>query len=281
MTLAACFLCGEAFPAQARDIKLSTWNLDWLSLRQTGDPALPDDVHGRKPRDFIRLHQYATHLNADLIAFQEVDGPEPAAQVFDPQTYQIILSNAPVIQRVGLAVRRPLNVTVNEELSALDVTAPDAPHHLRTGLDVTVSDGKSHLRILVVHLKTGCWDQPLTQRKHSCPTLYQQFQVLEDWIAERQDEGEPYAVLGDFNRRLTMHDPLMQQIKHDAPVLLTTAGKASPCWNGEYFIDHILLGNEARSWLVPESLRVMTYQNDSAPEGLSDHCPVSVRLHLP
>ena len=274
-------MCGEAFPAQARDIKLSTWNLDWLSLKQTGDPALPDDVHGRKPDDFIRLHQYATHLNADIIAFQEVDGPEPAARVFDPQTYQIILSQAPVIQRVGLAVKRPLHVTVNEELSALDVAGPEASHHLRTGLDVTVSDGTEHLRILVVHLKTGCWDQPLTQRKHSCPTLYQQFQILEDWIAERQDEGEPYAVLGDFNRRLTLHDPLMQQIEHDAPVLLTTAGKASPCWGGEYFIDHIMLGNEARSWLIPDSLRVMTYRNDTLPDGLSDHCPVSVRLHLP
>ncbi|GAD11185.1 hypothetical protein GFGA_1d0180 [Gluconobacter frateurii NBRC 103465] len=274
-------MCGEAFPAQARDIKLSTWNLDWLSLKQTGDPALPDDVHGRKPNDFIRLHHYATHLNADIIAFQEVDGPEPAARVFDPQTYQIILSQAPVIQRVGLAVKRPFNVKVNEELSALDVTGPEASHHLRTGLDVTVSDGTSHLRILVVHLKTGCWDQPLTQRKHSCPTLYQQFQILEDWIAERQDEGEPYAILGDFNRRLTLHDPLMQQIEHDAPVLLTTAGKASPCWSGEYFIDHIMLGNDARSWLIPDSLRVMTYRNDTLPDGLSDHCPVSVRLHLP
>lgn len=55
-------------------------------------------------------------------------------------------------------------MTVNEELSALDVTGPEASHHLRTGLDVTVSDGTEHLRILVIHLKTGCWDRSVKRR---------------------------------------------------------------------------------------------------------------------
>ncbi|EHH69184.1 endonuclease/exonuclease/phosphatase family protein [Gluconobacter morbifer] len=73
----------------------------------------------------------------------------------------------------------------------------------------------------------------------------------------------------------------MQHIEADAPVLLTTADKASPCWGGEYFIDHILLGNAVRTWLRPDSLRVMTYRQDTDPAGLSDHCPVSVHLDWP
>lgn len=201
--------------------------------------------------------------------------------MFSPSDYQIILTPDAVVQRVGVAVRRDLNVTVNDELSALNVAAPTAEHQLRGGLDVTINDGRASLRLLVVHLKTGCWDQPLNQRAHSCPTLYQQIRIVQDWMLERQDEGEAYAVAGDFNRRLTLHDPLMQQIQSDTPVTLTTSGKASPCWGGEYFIDHILLGNQARNWLVPDSLRVMTYKNDTRPTGLSDHCPVSVTLHMP
>lgn len=279
--LAGLVLTGSMEPVSARTLKLSTWNMDWLTLRPSGDPALPEDVPGGEHRDFSKLAAYARHLDSDVVAFEEVDGPVAASRVFSSQTYQIILTPDPVVQRVGVAVRRDLRVTVNDELSALNVAGPNAPHQLRGGLDVTVSDGQASLRLLVVHLKTGCWDQPLNQRQHSCPTLYQQVRIMQDWMLERQDEGEAYAVLGDFNRRLTPHDPLMQQIEAEAPVTLTTAGRASPCWGGEYFIDHILLGNAARDWLVPDSLRVMTYKNDTLPAGLSDHCPVSVRLEMP
>ena len=52
---------------------------------------------------------------------------------------------------------------------------------------------------------------------------------------------------------------------------------------GGSFIDHILAGGAARSWMVPDSLRVMVYREtaDAAKEQLSDHCPVSVRFRLP
>ena len=267
--------------ASAESLKLATWNMDWLTLRHDGDPELPNDVHPRKPEDFERLRSYAKHLNADIIGFQEVDGTPAAERVFDTAQYQFVLSTDPVIQKVGLAVRRGLHIQINEPLSALNVASPTAAHQLRGGLDVTIKDGSASLRLLVVHLKTGCWDQPLKQRQHSCPTLYEQFAILENWMLERQDDGEAYAVLGDFNRRLTLHDPLMEQIEADEPVTLTTSGMASPCWGGEYFIDHIILGNAARSWLAPDSLRVMTYRNDTNRQGLSDHCPVSVTLALP
>lgn len=243
-------------------------------------------MKSRSARDFARLRAYADHLDADVIAFQEVDGPQAAARVFDPSRYTLVLSGEDIVQRVGIAVRRGLPVTLNGEVTGFDLPVPGDPHHLRYGLDVTVGAGKDRLRLLVVHLKSGCWDQPLAERGHSCPILYRQFETLDDWVLERQDEGDAYAVLGDFNRRLTEKDPLMVRLDSDAPLTLTTSGWASPCWGekysrGEYFIDHILLGNAARNWLVPGSLRVMTYRGDASPEGLSDHCPVSVRLDLP
>ena len=58
---------------------------------------------------------------------------------------------------VGLALLRGFEVTRNPDLLALDVTRPNAEHHLRSGLDVTISRRAGmRLRILVVHLKTGC-----------------------------------------------------------------------------------------------------------------------------
>ncbi|GBQ06882.1 endonuclease/exonuclease/phosphatase family protein [Saccharibacter floricola] len=266
---------------QAHPLKITTWNLDWLTDRPSDDPDLPADIPHRSDHDRERLRHYAQKLNSDIIALQEVDDTLSAEHLFDPSLYSVIMIPDPIVQRVGLAIRRPLNVTLNPELSALDVSRPHAQHHLRAGLDVTLHDGDASLRLLVVHLKAGCWERPLAERKHSCPTLYQQFHIIENWILDRQDDGMPFVILGDFNRRLVPNDPLMKQLNSDASLTLTTAGYASPCRGGKRFIDHIILGNSAQNWLIPDSLRVMTYRDDRSQKGLSDHCPVSVKLSLP
>src|SRR5271165_6767932 len=123
--------------AQAKDWKITTWNLDWLTLRPTGDPALPADVRARTPEDFERLHGYAMKLIADVVAFEEVDGTPAAAKLFDPAAYTLITINEDVVQRVGLAVRHGITVQQNADVSALDVEA-DAVHRLRDGLDATL-----------------------------------------------------------------------------------------------------------------------------------------------
>ncbi|MFT8421483.1 MAG: endonuclease/exonuclease/phosphatase family protein [Gluconacetobacter sp.] len=269
--------------AAARTIKISTWNLDWLTARPQGDPALPPDLHHRSDAGLRQLALYATRLNADIIGFQEVDSPALAARLFPPNRYRIVMSDDHVVQRVGLAVAAGLTVTRHPDLSALDVYPPDAPHHLRTGLDVTIDDGTASLRILIVHLKAGCRNAALADRRPACRTLARQLTVLDDWIAQRQDEGVAFLVMGDFNRNLTPSDPFFQQLETDGPLTLTTAGRASPCWGGTYFIDHILLGNQARAWLHPDSLRVLTYdaRDPAQAPDLSDHCPVSVGLEMP
>ena len=44
--------------AEARDLKLATWNLEWLTARADGDPALPEDVHPKIAADIAVLGRY-------------------------------------------------------------------------------------------------------------------------------------------------------------------------------------------------------------------------------
>ena len=272
-----------ATPAAARELKVATWNLDWLTLRRDGDPILPDNVHPKSAPDRLRLRAYALALDADIVALQEVDGPEAAATIFPPDHYRLFFTADAVVQRVGFAVRRGLEVQQNPDLAALDVQ-PEARFRLRSGADITLrTAGGSLLRLLSVHLKSGCHRDRLDGPKRECATLRQQSAPLAGWIAGRAREGAPFLMLGDFNREMEGPDDLFATMSAAAPLLRATAGQGSPCWGGASFIDHVMAGGAARGWLEPGTLRVLQYRetDPTQRDHLSDHCPVSVRLHLP
>lgn len=266
------------FAVHAKDLKVTTWNLDWLTLRAAGDHGMPADVVPRSPADFDRLAAYAHDLNADVVALEEVDGYAPAAKLFPRAQYSIHLTHDHVTQRVAIAVRRGLRYDVNPDLTAL------AEHHLRSGADITLHLGSHDLRILAVHLKKGCRGVPLPRmHSRSCKELRQQLAPLTDWISARRQEGVPFLILGDFNRWMDKGDTFLNVLDRAAPLVRATEGRSSPCWGGENFIDHILAGGPARAWIRPDSLRVMAYRETGREwrDRLSDHCPVSVHLVVP
>jgi endonuclease/exonuclease/phosphatase family metal-dependent hydrolase len=265
-------------PAVAAELKVATWNLDWLTTRPAGDPGLPADVTPRAEEDFTRLAQYARDLNADLIAIQEVDGFAAATKLFPHDRYSVHMTRDHVIQRVGIVVRRTLKYDINPDLTALGV------NHLRSGADITLHLGTFDLRVLAVHLKTGCRNQPLPKaRDRSCVELRDQVPIVAAWIADRQKDGTPFIVLGDFNRWMDGRDSLLANLRQAGPLVRATEGHSSPCWGNENFIDHILAGGAAANWMQPDTLKVMTYRETdrSMKDRLSDHCPVSVRFAVP
>lgn len=274
--LALLLLLGTA---RAAELKVSTWNLEWL----TSSPAdLPADVSPKPPSGIAALRRYAGQLDADVIAIEEVDGPAIAAQIFPPDRYQVFMTRDRVKQRVGIVVRRGIPARQNPDFTALDID-PGARHPLRSGADVTLDLPSGPFRLLAVHLKAGCQFNPLPSRRPACAELRQQVIPLQGWITQRRNEGGPFVLFGDFNRQMGRGDDLLAGLRSAAPLALATEGRGSPCWGGESFIDHILAGGPARAWLQPDSLRVLVYRerDEASRTLLSDHCPVSVRFRLP
>lgn len=277
----ALLLCLCAVPGRAANLKIATWNLNWLTMRPAGDASLPPDVHVRAAGDFDLLRQYARDLNADVIAIQEVDGAAAAQRLFPLSEYSIHMTHDAVVQRVGIVVRRGLHYDVNPDVTAMEI-GPKLG--LRSGADITLHVGGSAVRILALHLKTGCQRARLSSTaRRSCQELREQILPLRDWVAARQKEAVPFIVLGDFNREMDGRDQLWAALRHTAPLLRVTEGHSSPCWGGEAFIDHIIAGGAARDWMQPATLRVLAYRETGAgwKDRLSDHCPVSVRFDVP
>lgn len=279
-TLSTLLLAGTA---AAKDIRLTTWNVGWLTERagqvETGPGRKP--IYQRTPDDFARLAQYVETLAPDIIALQEVDGAGAASRILDPQKYRIFLTDEDDFQRPALAIRRGRGIDIrqNPDLVALDLL-DGQPRSLRRGLDATITIGKSSLRVLVVHLKSGCFSP--AQKGEACDLIARQAPIIQAWIDARQAEGQPFAVLGDFNRRLGNEADPLRQMLDDGPRPITILNDApSKCWGGRYPdpIDHIILGEGADKRVKGSAQELVYRETDPADrERMSDHCPVSVIL---
>ena len=275
-----------AAPVHAAEVKLATWNIAWLTNRPADDPLLPRGLTPRQPNDWRILAGYAQRLEADILAFQEVDGPAAIHRLLPERDWQVFMAREEDVQRTGIAVRRTLRAVQNADLAELDLI-PQARFSLRRGTDVTVTlPNGTPLRLLSVHLNAGCREGPIApDRGRECENLARQSAVLAGWVAARRAEGGAFAILGDFNRR--MDHPRDDMSAALEPMTRATEGVSNPCWadarGGRPFISHILLFGPAQRMLVPGSLRVMVYaeREPQMRDRLSDHCPVSVRLRAP
>lgn len=309
---------GRGAEAGARDaatLRLATWNLEWLvapesflALKRSCVPqgaspggrrrSIPCDVAAKLERstaDFEALARYARELDADVVAIQEVDGPAAARRVF--RRHRFCFTGAPGVQNLGFAVREGLPFRCGPDLTGLSLQG-----RVRRGAELVLFPGTAReIRLLAVHLKSGCGRRTLDSPREQCAVLARQVPALESWVDAQAVAGRPFAVLGDFNREL-LRDPgparnaagaprsLWAEIDDGDPpeadlVNAAEHGRFVNCHPGQNFsgyIDHILLSRTLAARLVPGSFRRITFEpREALRHKLTDHCPVAVDLAMP
>ena len=283
-------------PAPPGWIRIASWNLNLLHWRTGG--ALWRGAVARSEDDYRVLARYARDLAADVIAFQEVNGPRAAARVFPARDYDLHFSGRYDSRYndiyLGFAVRRGrFDRVVKRDEPALGL-GPGGRYELRWGVDLAVRRGGWELRLLNVHLKSRCFVKSLENpRSRHCRKLARQLAPLESWIDARWREGAPFVVLGDFNRAMDRHGPrdhLWRALDDRDPPGLQLhrlpSGRSPACWRGtsrhhRHPIDFFVFGARAWGRVDPASYRQMVWTAaDADPRrGLpSDHCPITVDL---
>ncbi|MGH8223481.1 MAG: hypothetical protein ACREQZ_10965 [Woeseiaceae bacterium] len=315
MIRAAALLAALAIaaPAQgAERLTLATWNLEWMMLPATFDElapkcspsdhrlpgsarAIPCNIVPEKRwdgADLARMRAFIAPLPLDVVALQETDGAAVAAQLF--QDHEFCFTKRRHVQNVGFAIRRGIPHRCNTDYHELGL----ADGQVRWGADLTLYPGtKRQVRLLSVHLKSGCNRDPLTKDRPECRVLQQQVPLLERRIDQRAKRRESFAVLGDINRRFDTERrdeardargriaALWPEIDDGEPAeadLVNAAGERTVinCGREEgarAMIDHMIFSRWLGRRLVAESFRTWRY-----PLGARwpDHCLLAVELEL-
>ena len=297
-----------ALPASpaAPTLKLATWNLEWFMRPETlkslaagctpaeaprdgARRAVPCDVAQemlRSGEDIAAMRDYAKTLDADVVALQEVDGADAARLLF--KDYDFCFSGRSAVQNNGFAIRRGL-----PHACGPDVVAMSLDDDVRRGVELRLFPGTAReLRLLSVHLKSGCARDPLDSNKPSCQELTRQIPFLGQWIDSQAAGHRAFAVLGDFNRDLRREPSgpaVWSQIDDgdppEADLVNTAEGQTfqncMPSQTFSGYIDYILLGRRMARGLVANSFGRELYRpKDAARRKLSDHCPVFIRLRV-
>lgn len=271
----------------AGELRIAAWNLEHL-----------DDTDGegcldRTGADYAAIARQIEALNADIVAVQEVENEAAAQRVFPASRWDVAMSSRPPIQdprrcwdrpearlghlATGFAIRRGIAWHRNDDLRALGM----GNAFQRWGTDITVMEGDQELRLLSVHLKSGCWGAKQdgdTKRKKTCVTLRAQIEHLKAWADARRAEGTAFVILGDFNRRLALKGDWGWELlaPPSAPLQLLTEDVTFRCDpRFSAFIDHMVVGGGAERLLVPGSFREVP-RRGAHP----DHCAMSADFHI-
>lgn len=300
--LALLALCLAPLEGRAGELRVAVWNLEHL------DDTDGEGCVGRSGPDYAALAQRIVELDADVVAFQEVENAVAAHRVFPASDWHIEMSGRPPMQRsracwgkprahlghlaTGFAIRKEVAYRRNEDLKALgggqafqrwgtDITVMAAPGSGAPAASRGQAGAGSELRLLSVHLKTGCWgrkqDRDDRSRK-TCETLRAQIERLKAWADARRAEGTAFVILGDFNRRLAQPDDWAWLVLSPpaAPLHLPTEDVPFRC-DPRYpaFIDHLVVGGGAEAMLVYGSFREWPRRGPHP-----DHCAVSAVFRI-
>src|SRR3712207_1078243 len=292
-------------PAAAEEtIRVATWNI--ANLHHVVGEALRPGAAARSEEDHAVLRKYARRMNADIVALQEVNGPRAARLVFPAEEYDLFFSGRYAddlaagreSDRIytGFAVRRGIfDGITKRDVASLGVQHTDG-RLVRWGTEIMVERDGRRMRLLSVHLKSGCAQGSLENpTDNDCVTLAAQRAPLEQWIDEAARGTMPFAVLGDFNRRFDRFgqgDHFWGEIDDGDPAGLDLwrlpSGEESNCWRGtsRHFaqpIDFLVFDDRAWRKVAQATFREVTWDSedqDVARATPSDHCPKTVEIRF-
>ena len=278
---------GATGPEPGPELRIAAWNLEHLDDTGT-DGCVP-----RVQADYDAISAQVEELGLDIVAFQEVENEDAAYRVFPWSDWHVEMSRRPVRntglacrgrpgQRLGhlatgFAIRREIAYRRNADLEALG----EATAFQRWGTDITVTEEGQDLRLLSVHLASGCWGEendadPRDERV--CTILRDQIDQLREWADARRADGAPFVILGDFNRRLAVPGDWAWELLSppSSPLHLPTSDLHTQCDpRFTELIDHLVLGGGATAILVPGSTHEWPRQGEHP-----DHCAVSADFLL-
>ncbi len=289
--MASSLLIIISLPAAADGAKLGTWNLEWLTVNSHNRV----DEGKRTSDDFEALNQYFKQLDADIIAFQEVDTREAFERISSPD-YTVILSDrsssqyknhqfSDINQFTGFAIRNSVPFSDPKDIDLYGKTN----HKLRFASYVVLyPESKTPIHALSLHLKAGCMGKYYSS-KDSCQTLLDQGNKLNQWIQQREKLGQEYIIMGDFNHNLSYKgdwlwksftrnlnkEPVLATKNTPANCKVRRQNKPSQLHQYRSLIDHIIV---SRRITAKHTQQLVYKPQDVLSYHLSDHCPVNSQL---
>ena len=228
-----------------------------------------------------------------VVALQEIENEIAFHSIFDKNEWEVFLSSRNSKQRTGFAIRRDFGASVKIQQQA-DYAALHTLDGLRYGTDIKVIyPDNTTIRLLSIHLKSDCFDNDDLSEdssqgwyENACQRLGSQIQPLKKWIVARIDEGVPFMVVEDWNRRMSIpSDTFWAKLTDNLNESIDTTGgmyRYAMC-NPKYPnpIDHIVIGGDVEetpnSFIeIPLSTSDLEYRKQ-----ISDHCPISVEIKVP
>jgi endonuclease/exonuclease/phosphatase family metal-dependent hydrolase len=319
--VAGCVLCVPK-TCSADTIRLTTWNIETLT---TGKLVFAD----RQPRtaaDIDLLRDFAKSVPADVVALQEIASPAAAAQIFPISEWKICISgqffedykvsgpegkadcfeNQPLPdtpsqeafakQYVGFAIRKSLvtNVTLSD-IPSLGVMHTDpldgTQRPVRWGLVAEFTQGEQQLKLLNIHLKSRCpFGHPNMKDRSKtpdCETLFKQFQPLLQVVRSLKP---PFALVGDFNRKLDDKDELWRRltgqktkkVSDDIELSRAPTGAYQECIGSRVAtgIDFFVLSPAATAteFQIHRPSKAFGATGEAIRQSFGDHCPLSIVL---
>ncbi|CAH7000404.1 Metal-dependent hydrolase [Vibrio chagasii] len=279
-----CLIGNQAI---AEPLTISSWNIEWLSTNE----AVNKFSDKRDQADFDKLEEYFQSLNADVVAFQEVDDINAIQRVAGDQ-YKILMSDRAlpknsnrqfkeVNQYTGFAVRKEVSLTDYADFPL----ESSSNSKLRFASYIVIETETKPIHMLSVHLKAGCSGAYKSNR--DCSRLKEQAQQLNKWIKQRERNNEDYAILGDFNHNLAYsRDWMWKELTQYTDAQLATRKTRADCkvrsnrnnhrtHQFRSVIDHIVVSGSLNA--APAKQQVFETQ-DVLDYKLSDHCPVSTTI---